>query len=806
MSKSRIKITLTENILKVIRAYEASRPQGITASISFAPSKDEAPSIAAGAAEGATNATGAAAIGYFGGLGGMAVAGALGAVGGAINAIAKKQDHNKPESVTVELSYLEPEQFPINNQNVDTQLIKDLQERYNNVLRYQELKKSRGYFLGLGKNYKDDGIDDPKYFIAIFIGRKLSLAANASTKEECDTHLQFLSTFLEQLTESYPELLVTRSNDKTYLSLRTLIIWLKEREYNAQEKRENDVNNNDRLNNLLELVEKIHTDAETNFNKTWQLIFETSSPYEENDFDLYQLHDTLILENNDRLKKLKKDSVFTALFECRQDQTPITLPILQHLLGQAAKVSQHDVTTKMTKSLQFVLLEAAKIKNLAKVLKQVALLKKSGGEPAIIKILPEISILIKEMKQSVVILRKLQNAFFKTIIPLYSLSSCTQFKDNFAKYAFNATKHKNLATIDEAEFLAGLLTGTKDLAKEADQDTVSKIEKIRREVEKLNTASIKVNCQELAQEIEEKKEKFFDDFMRDAVIVDMEKSVTEGKPVKIPDEINAKVNEHQKKPWFPRLLTLLNDRISVEDELKTKLETARTENKKLQENKDAVILKLQKKLDALQKNKADLTYDKEGLTFKNMELETKNAELETQQSKIKENAAKILTANLHTLVGDFNNFIDDYKHRTRSGFSGIFSAHGNKGRENAKKFHHKFTRKMQDTINRFQNDGTLTIEDIKKNLMTAYIEILKKCHDDEILVGNYKDHSFKTYLLAYHDHLTYGLRNLETLNTTQIDVSTSLVRHIDAKENEAEYLKLIGKKAIKPSLHIAARL
>lgn len=795
-----IKILLTDKILKVIKAYEDARDKDIAASVVFPAVQKEKPSIGADAASGAAEATGAALLGQLGGWKGTLIAGVVGAAGGAIKSIKNRFAEGQPEIAMAELSYLEEEQFPLNNENLDPNEIKDLQERYNNVLHYQELKKSRGFFLGLGKNYKEDEINDPKYFIAILIGRKLKAAANASTRQKYETELAHLNNFIQEIAAKYSELFDSNSDDTTYLSLRTLVIWLKERHYKADEIKNQTDNNKKRLEDLMLLVKDIHHQAEDTFTDCWKLVRNSATDYKKSQFDLYKTRSESPSQKSTKLNELKADSTFIDLFENYENQSPIKEEVLKKALAKAANVNESIVTSEMARAFQDILDSAAKIKYLSSILQKIMKLKTSGGNLAIIKVLPDINILTEEMKQSIILLKSLQNNFFKAITPLYSNSSSPKFKNNFARYAFLPFDHEALPMFDEAKFLTGLLTDSPNLEDEIKADIHGQIVTIHQEVEALRSnVPNPQSLERLAQENEINKDAMFDDFMRDVVIVDMEKSLAAGKLPEIPEPIKKQIDQHKNKSWFQ----LFSNRLSAENELRAKLEAERAENGKLQTEKNAEILELKTRLDELQNEKERLVHQRGDLNNQKLELEAKNGKLKAKKNELKLLSAKSdMEGKLLTLVNNFTIFLNDYKHNTRSGFLGIFSAHGNKGRQNAKKFADKFTKAMLAVVREFQTKEDYTLEKVKLDLDATYKQLLNNY--SHLLVGNYKAHSFKTYLLAYHQYLTASLLNTNSIQAT-LTPETYLAGRADVDKNETDYLAMMGKT--KPmSLHIVSRL
>lgn len=148
----------------------------------------------------------------------------------------------------------------------------------------------------------------------------------------------------------------------------------------------------------------------------------------------------------------------------------------------------------------------------------------------------------------------------------------------------------------------------------------------------------------------------------------------------------------------------------------------------------------------------------------NMQLNANNLELNEWKTAHKDDLKHInslIAANNQLLVKDvvrnFDLFYKDYRDNTSKGFLGIFASHGNDGRAVAKKFHTAFYSKMNSLILDYTQPPTVIINTIK----TAFKELI----DNQALLlstSRYRAHSFRTYLLAYHDYLdAFVTNNLE---------------------------------------------
>jgi hypothetical protein len=139
------------------------------------------------------------------------------------------------EKVYFNLYYLKPEQLAINTSGDMKQKLNLLQTLYDYCYQYQQLKSERPGFLmpvigwKCGEYREENKIDDFKYLINIFIGRKLKLAAEALKKGDQDNytnHLDHLFRFLEAIAKE-PDFLWSRSDDTSYISLRNVINMVK---------------------------------------------------------------------------------------------------------------------------------------------------------------------------------------------------------------------------------------------------------------------------------------------------------------------------------------------------------------------------------------------------------------------------------------------------------------------------------------------------------------------------------------------------------------------------------------------------
>lgn len=720
-----ISITSSKNILTVINAYNQSRQSLSSDSMILENIRPESEpgllkQIGVNAANGAINAGANAAVGAALGGNGVVAATALAAVHAGLNALSSWA--NTEETITVNLQYLKPITF-IENNNLPEGMLQDLQERYDSVLRYQKLKMSRGLFLGLGKNYKDDLVDDPKYLVAILLGHIIEEAAQAASKQDYQNRIEQLTIFLQSIAE-HEELLVSNSNDTAYLSLRTLIIWLKERETKSQEATEKSETNRQRLEKLLENLDAIFFECTNIHYNNWEMMLATSTEYHSYDFEQYQSHHNDPLRKNDtHIQALRKDRAFQALFKYHTEQKEISAKSLKHILATAANINANAIDKQTINAFSELLSANAKLQQLRMITRKISKL----DIISLSRMISDLRFVLSELKNAVmdteIKRKKFVNVELKKI---YLLSTSIEFKNNYTKYAFTKPELTIFNQINEADFLTNIVANIEDIENKVTSDLNHQVDALQKEIRKLRPANPQSTTQ-LEQSIatlEAADKSFFDEFMSDAVMVEIESALKKGTEVRIPEAVEQQLSEPSHTRWLHNIVDLFN-----------------------YHNRNKEIRSLNEQVAYLSNKLGDKTVE-----FKNKYKKIKN-ENEKAVSK-----NRLLTAQikLNTMKNEFNNLIEDYLAHTKSGFAGFFSAHGNKGRQTANEFARLFNHAMNismEEIKRGAANKTIeSMEDAVKILADKFKELVIQASDS--LTGNYKCHSLKTYLLAYHAYLS----------------------------------------------------
>jgi len=266
------------------------------------------------------------------------------------------------------------------------------------------------------------------------------------------------------------------------------------------------------------------------------------------------------------------------------------------------------------------------------------------------------------------------------------------------------------------------------------------------------------------------------------------KSIATAYPVEKEHEVFE--NEHEASTSFDDYQTKQAEVQQRVMEAKFRLEIAEYEQANLTLDRKVKQLNIEN----TELNKVNTNITKDNLTLKNANTQLNEAKiaLESKVETLQNDNLKLNANNLELKkwktahkddLKDFNNikannnqllakdiirnfelFYKDYRNHASKGFWGmaIFASHGNAGREVASKFHAAFYSKMNSLILDYTQPMTVIANTIK----TAFKELI----DQQALLlstSRHRAHSFRTYLLAYHDYLdAVATNNLENTRGT----------------------------------------
>ncbi len=416
--------------------------------------------------------------------------------------------------------------------------------------------------------------------------------------------------------------------------------------------------------------------------------------------------------------------------------------------------------------------ETHHIRQLNDLLDRIVKLSTTGGLPALFNMIDQVEIVQNQLKQSIESLKQKQYNLYNWLKPIYLASSNATFKNKLAAFAFRPFRDKRQLTekLDSANYLLNIVKNTPSLAKEVDDGIKKQIQEIKSAVDnlivkfdepllpkniELMSSVINIATQESSHQsnsVDYKNDHWqdtvtmnsqpsvknaqsdvvsnddFNTFMQDVVMPDLEQSGSNNKPTIIPDVV---LQQGGKDGWMGKIFGLLkqNNRQDEIDQLNNAVKTLQDELKDTKKtNTD-----LGTNIDDLQSQIGRLNAEKLN------EAETHRREAETRR-RIEDNMSEI-----NKVISVFNKFYDHYSFLSYKGFLGMFSTHGNTGRETAEKFKRAFV----ETMNLLNLDQDSDI--FPNQVKLAFLDLIQK--KSALLSGGYRNHSFKTYMLAYDDYL-----------------------------------------------------
>lgn len=758
---SSVQLVLNETIKDIFKIYEETRPKGLQNSIVIADNQnDEDPSLMADVIANAAEGAAVAGVGALTGYRGVIVGAAWGA-GKAIknHFVEWYWGDTKTTITTYNLKYLESNALD----NIKNDILSDdkkvqIQKLYNVLCQYQRLKGTRfglnilGFKIG---EYRDDGvIDDPKYLMAILIGRKLKAIAEAKSKDEAARQEEHLVSFLEKIANN-EKVLQSNSNDTAYLSLRSVINKVKKDLILPSKERENrdEVTKwldklNDNLSDVPSKVNQFVTHMQKRISSlTTAVRPDVFSLYQQKNESNINLTELKNIDDNGYLKLLAQTIWATDSLKL-EDKKAFIAGFRDH-----SNIKENNFIEKTYIEFEKIIQLKNELQQQMSVFSKIQEIVKLGGNLALISVIPNIQFLLEKIRNTEKALVDAQNAFVLAIEPGFSNSS-KHFKDAFTAHGF-VRAPLDLSAINDAlmalchlSTIDGLQQAVEDKAKNA-IDTFKKetlqlgqalAEHQSAEPQPTSTASVSTGASKVDDEkallnswvmveVEKSNAPEKDAGKCDAV---MQKWVKDGissgtiDPIKLPEEIVV-------QPWYRRLFAPVSapqlsqdqDKKTIE-KLQAELSKVKSENVKLNtENTRLATMSL-----AFTKVIEKLSDDSGQIH----EIKREMGTLKNESEGVKAD---------RQLGNDFSQMIAHYTHYNEESFS-LFHFHGKKGRDAASKLLAAFNKALTD------KHPLVPLSTFFKDFVSANLEIL---------TGNYNGHSLRTYLIAFHGFLHHTNKN-----------------------------------------------
>lgn len=791
------KVTLTPAIIQVLDLYELARPEDLNMSYTVADDQAKTDGQDFLSELGMKMAEGAA-LGAVGGAAGIVKGAALGAGYGAYQVTSERVKNwwsgSKNQIHVYNLDYLAETNFSKDNQNSSPELIDKLQALYNQCLQYQELKAKRpGFWFfgwGVGEHKEDHHVDDVKYLVNILIGRKLKAAAEAANEADRKAHLEHLYRLLNKVCAS-KDILFSRSDDTTYLSLRAVI--------NTVKRDLLEIEQEDELDNAKEILNHIFHNSNNIKNKVESF----SADLDERltyllcdmkpiDFNLYnnksefnaQAGNNSIIENS-KYYQLINQLIYGNLDLDLDNVDELKAGFFQYSGAQLSKSAANSLK-ELTKEKQ----RLAKLLATFELLKQV---KDSGGVEAFSNVINEYAEVLVQVKESQKKIVSCQMAFVNELSKIYKKSNNSRsFKDNFTQYGYKRMKACN-RQIDDAVILIDRLPANvheiaKEQSKKAIQTYKSDVERLNgRNVSNLNAS---ISPTKFVEEIceEEQQASEFDRLMDDWVDVKVNQ---EGF-----DQLPACVME---KPGLWARLT-----------------------GNILSSKDETILSLLHELEQAKWLAAGIAVDRKAIydiNSENIKIESENIEIKkintTLSSSLREVNAEnteLLKRNsnllqdlnyylhrdfIHSVQKEFNKFINAYILNNKKSSFSFFENHGKYGRDTAKMFKKSFDGMIDKLLN--DDHEYDNRDEIQEHIKEEFIQLLKG--NFSVLDGGYNSGSLKCYMLAFHD-LLQDKHSIATQNVDNVEKYHKKIYSTQSSAAiESAYMGVIKRKGIKFNLN-----
>jgi len=731
-----IKVILSDEIKEVLSLYREAKPSELD--LSFAPVKREA------AEEGFAQKALAemAEDGALAGLGGVVGAAKGILLGAAYAGFKVAKDYavawlsgDQKEIEFSNLNYLKQEKFPCNSFYKDlNNKLKDLTDLYSLLFLYQEQKDTRIEHWWYGRS--ETTIDDPKYLVAILLGRRLKAIANSTDRNKFIGEVNHLESFITKLCNSKhcDTIFYSRSNDTTRLSLRTIInsIRFKLLEWNIEETQapstiklmfeelkrdagriEEDTNScmDDVTKRLSYLLCGLSPDNFSRYNKQTDLTDKLQCNNEISNSDFLRKLNEWLFKNPDQsatVQSSKKTyrkslkSTITSFAGFSDDDKQILRKGFSDYAGMKLPETAIPV-------LESIIEKRIKLTNMLNTFECLRELTRTAGSVALSKVMMSYKSLLEEIRVSQKTMNMEMINFVKQLTN-YNNAHPT-FKNNFTKWGLYLVKNCQELLLNSIELISKIFTLNYETAIDQDVKLISR--KYNSDVKNIigESKTLLVEDEQYNQSVDN-----YNEFMKSCILVDFKE-----------ERIHHVNDEIKSQPGFWDFIT--GNFKSQESEIaKLKKDFADEKvllNETIENQKDALKLVS----DANNENLNKL-----------QEKETAYNKLDNRLNSLQQTQAKDLFAN--KLLAASCEFIDQYIRNTDK-WSEFF--HGAPGRKTA----YRLKNVMNETIKYELKNGNIYPD------KQAIVELFKITlfRSLNIMQGDFYHQSLRCYMLAFYDLL-----------------------------------------------------
>jgi len=455
MANSRVvTIELTPIINTLIEDYERVRPQSLNASfVIHQPQAEE--HLGAQMMDNGAAAAGNAVVGAVAGASAVPAMFIYECITTLKDYLVEKFYGN--EKVTAfNLAYLTPITFqdelhhPANA--VLNARLSTLQDLYNECCKYQDDKDSRPF------SHRDDGtINDPKYLVNIFLGRKIEAAARAAMANDQQAYEQQLAHLKEfiQVISNNKEVLASRSNNSTYISLRNVIVMINTR-LSALTADEADILAKDNLlTQARDDIAKITHDSKQFINRTIDAMIKLVCNIKPGDFTLAKKNDPLN-QNMDAIKQFENPypTVLFKAFASTGYEDGLAGYSLDDFIAGLSEHAAFKFEYKQALAIQKLFNEFIKDKNklfnLINTLELTLDLCKHTANVGLAQITDELCYTLIEIQRLNVKLASYHAKFIEALMPALVANNNQKFSDSIVQYSSFNPHLNNQATIQRA--------------------------------------------------------------------------------------------------------------------------------------------------------------------------------------------------------------------------------------------------------------------------------------------------------------------------------------------------------------------
>jgi hypothetical protein len=741
-SSESVQVKLTDEISYILNKYEEARPKDLAQSYTVATDNAD-PSLAVDMLNGVTEGAAIAAVGTLAGWRGVLVGAAYGAAKRCIDWFNKD---NKKELTTYNLHYLKPLNLNKKNSTVLTeQEQKEISQIYDITYQYQLLKGSRFgvKILNIGEHRDDNVIDDPKYLLNIFIGRKLKAISEAK-QEEVGQQKKHLSDFLDKcLHDDAPEIikniLSSNSADTDFLSLRTVINTVQK--YLKNDKKSTETSDHKQwfaiLNQQLPTIKNNIADLNEHFKKRFTHLTCEVDP------DKFRRYNNRMSANENAtdwndIKTVPYHSLL-AQYIWNEDHSEINKSTF--IEGLKKYINNNSADTQVFEKAYEKFVEIIKTKNeLSAALKLLQNLhgiigtdNTAAANLVLSTIIPHLQFLLEKIKNTELALSNKQDELVLILEPTASKSKNQIFKNAFTRYGFTVKTPVDLTSIHEALLALYHLSINTDLKEKVSDDLTAAVEKFKKDVIAFSGLGTPDNTLLTTSS---------------ASSTTATSTATSSSTTTVTDNQPAdKMDDNLMQSWII---------------LREQSEKAIDEHETIDQEYE------EKKKYWMEQKIAELEKSNETLQGKVNTLETQLQQANKDKDEANKQLAELIPNEAASKIKEaFNQLIEHYKNYSRESHN-LFYHHGAAGLKAARDIKTEFL-KISDA-----NLSKMTADNFKTFLST----------NQNILKGNYSKHSLKSYLLAFYQYLNNSDNASKKFNVEQC-ISTL------KKDNKDDYLQTI---------------